>query len=366
MKMDLSQRGGEIADMRRAAAAGEMSWSGGGGSGGFKGQSLNINSAIEAAQKVYAEKLSEYHQTKVIPEIEKIPELNATVVTAPLRALQKKLTESLLGGGESTSDSGGGSNTPALPAATGASGEGWQAPTFDPSLYETETQQIMRAYQERQDEINLFKETKLISMPRFHELEIQAESDKQNALLELVKRGAADRKAIDELSGASQLKLLKSSFSDALGAWSKHSKTAFNMKKKAAIGEAVINTWKAASDAFALYPFPVNIGMAALAVAKGYSQVKQIQSAQFRAKGGPVSANQPYIVGEKGAELFVPNGQSGQIIPNDQLGGGEVNVTFNISANDTRGFDQLLQQRRGQIIGMVNQAMNDRGQRAIA
>lgn len=45
---------------------------------------------------------------------------------------------------------------------------------------------------------------------------------------------------------------------------------------------------------------------------------------------------------------------------------GVQNITFNITANDTRGFDQLLQQRRGQIIGMVNQAMNDRGQRAIA
>jgi len=86
-----------------------------------------------------------------------------------------------------------------------------------------------------------------------------------------------------------------------------------------------------------------------------------------KAIGGPVAGgNTPYIVGEKGPELFVPN-SAGQIVPNDQLGsGGAVNVTFNIQANDTRGFDQLLQQRRGQIIGMVNQAMNDRGQRAIA
>ena len=36
-------------------------------------------------------------------------------------------------------------------------------------------------------------------------------------------------------------------------------------------------------------------------------------------------------------------------------------VTINIMANDTRGFDQLLQSRRGQIIGMINQAMNNKG-----
>jgi hypothetical protein len=39
--------------------------------------------------------------------------------------------------------------------------------------------------------------------------------------------------------------------------------------------------------------------------------------------GGPVSANTPYIVGDRGRELFVPN-SNGTIIPNSQLGGGGV------------------------------------------
>ena len=39
---------------------------------------------------------------------------------------------------------------------------------------------------------------------------------------------------------------------------------------------------------------------------------------QRRAGGGPVEAGQPYIVGENGPELFVPQG-SGQIVPNHQL-----------------------------------------------
>ena len=41
-------------------------------------------------------------------------------------------------------------------------------------------------------------------------------------------------------------------------------------------------------------------------------------------------------------------------------------ITFNIQANDTRGFDQLLYERRSQIVGMVNQAVNENGSRAIA
>lgn len=40
-----------------------------------------------------------------------------------------------------------------------------------------------------------------------------------------------------------------------------------------------------------------------------------------RAAGGPVSANRPYVVGEAGPELFVPQ-RSGSIIPNNQLAGG--------------------------------------------
>lgn len=44
-----------------------------------------------------------------------------------------------------------------------------------------------------------------------------------------------------------------------------------------------------------------------------------------RAMGGPVSAGAAYIVGEHGQEVFVPN-QSGQIVPNNRLGGAYVHV----------------------------------------
>ena len=46
-----------------------------------------------------------------------------------------------------------------------------------------------------------------------------------------------------------------------------------------------------------------------------------------RAKGGPVSSSGTYLVGEKGPELFSP-GTSGNITPNDKMGGG---TTININ-----------------------------------
>jgi tape measure domain-containing protein len=58
---------------------------------------------------------------------------------------------------------------------------------------------------------------------------------------------------------------------------------------------------------------------------------KRMRAITGRAVGGPVMAGTPYIVGEKGPELFVPNG-SGNIIPNDKLGssGGTTTSTVNI------------------------------------
>ena len=50
------------------------------------------------------------------------------------------------------------------------------------------------------------------------------------------------------------------------------------------------------------------------------------------AGGGMVSANKPYIVGEVGAELFVPS-SSGRIIPNNQLSSGSGSMTINLTVN---------------------------------
>ena len=63
-----------------------------------------------------------------------------------------------------------------------------------------------------------------------------------------------------------------------------------------------------------------------------------------RASGGSVTNNSPYLVGERGPELFVPSG-SGTIIPNGQVGGmgGTTNVTNNyINAIDTKSFEDRL------------------------
>jgi hypothetical protein len=84
-----------------------------------------------------------------------------------------------------------------------------------------------------------------------------------------------------------------------------------------------------------------------------------------RAGGGSVNKNQPYMVGEKGPEMFVPSG-SGKIVPNNQISNAQpVNVNFNINTVDARGFNELLVNSRGLIVNMINSAVNEKGKMAI-
>lgn len=68
-----------------------------------------------------------------------------------------------------------------------------------------------------------------------------------------------------------------------------------------------------------------------------------------RAQGGSVRAGQPYLVGERGPELFMP-GRSGGIAPTGSFGGGAVNVTVNVT---TGGSSVQGDQTQGRQLGIA-------------
>ena len=79
------------------------------------------------------------------------------------------------------------------------------------------------------------------------------------------------------------------------------------------------------------------------------------------ASGGAVRKGQPTIVGERGAEMFIPN-SSGQIVQHARgQGSGGVNVNFTINTIDSRGFSDALQENRGTITGIINNALAEKG-----
>lgn len=75
----------------------------------------------------------------------------------------------------------------------------------------------------------------------------------------------------------------------------------------------------------------------------------------FKADGGPVKGGNPYIVGERGPELFTP-GASGMITPNHALGG-STNVVVNVDASGSSVEGDEQQGRElGQLISVAIQS----------
>lgn len=72
-----------------------------------------------------------------------------------------------------------------------------------------------------------------------------------------------------------------------------------------------------------------------------------------RAMGGPVSAGSPYLVGERGPELFMPR-TSGSIYPNNAMGMGGANVVVNVDATGSSAQgDNAQANRLGEAIGVA-------------
>jgi len=90
----------------------------------------------------------------------------------------------------------------------------------------------------------------------------------------------------------------------------------------------------------------------------------------FAERGGTVTANKPYIVGEAGAELFVPN-KTGTIVPNNRLSGGmgsggmPVNITYNIQAFDSKDTLAAITENAPTISAIIETEFNRRGRRGF-
>ena len=87
-------------------------------------------------------------------------------------------------------------------------------------------------------------------------------------------------------------------------------------------------------------------------------------------RGGTVTANRPYLVGEAGAELFVPN-KTGTIVPNNRLSGGmgsggmPVNITYNIQAFDSKDTLSAITENAPTISAIIESEFNKRGRRGF-
>lgn len=187
---------------------------------------------------------------------------------------------------------------------------------------------------------------------RLHELRMQSIQDKENQVRANQILTDSEKSGFDTMVGNLQ----------ALG---QHSKAAFAAWKAMAIAQTIIDTYSSAVASYkSLAGIPYvgpALGMtaAAIAVAAGMARVAAIRSTQYqgRAKGGVMTANQPYLVGEEGAEMVIPN-QSSMVVPAGRTAGMMGNtpsvvyngtVIQNMQAIDTQSAAQFLARNKDSV-----------------
>lgn len=194
------------------------------------------------------------------------------------------------------------------------------------------------------------------------QLEIQKKLFNDN--FNLIKSGKANEIDLDKMSGKAKTDLAVKVGREGLNEMAKSNKQAFALNKAFNIAEGIMNTATGVTKALASGNIPLAIAIGAF----GLVQVATIASQQYqgRKQGGRMNQGQPYLVGEAGAELVVPD-RASNVVPNGQLGGmgKAVTVNFNISTVDARGFNELLVNSRGTIVNMINSAVNEKGRVAI-
>lgn len=90
----------------------------------------------------------------------------------------------------------------------------------------------------------------------------------------------------------------------------------------------------------------------------GQSIIGTLAELPGRAHGGPVSANNAYMVGERGPELFIPN-SSGNIVPNGASGGITVNQVINVTTGVSQTVRAEIMSLMPQIAGAAKAAVAD-------
>lgn len=179
-------------------------------------------------------------------------------------------------------------------------------------------------YDKQLEMLARFREERADLTAEFDEEEVQLKQQHQAKLMQI-----ESARSIAQLSAAQSLfgnlaDLTKNFAGEQSGIY----KTMFALQKAAAIAQSIMAIQQGIAMA-AANPWPVNLAAMASVAAATAGLISNISGVTLnaRATGGPVSQSQPYLVGERGPEMFVPN-TNGAIVPNNKLGGGDVTVNL--------------------------------------
>ena len=244
------------------------------------------------------------------------------------------------------------------------------------SLY-TETQALQVEYEKKLTLLeDYYMQTEMADRD-YYRIKEQLEKKHQKALdaiskarvqeqLNIFKSGQYQQLNFAEMAEKEKVKFAMEAGTSVLNELGKQNKAAFQAAKALNIAMAIMNTaagaTKALSQGGVFGPL-----LAGLVIAAGAVQIAAIQSQQYQGRktGGLVQKGQPYVVGEGGSEMFIPN-RTGTIIPNGNMPGSgqNINVHFTINAVDSAGVDELLVSRRSTITNIIRDAATQKGNRS--
>lgn len=119
------------------------------------------------------------------------------------------------------------------------------------------------------------------------------------------------------------------------------------------LAEVASNTLRRIADQL----LDIGVNMALFGVPTGFGKKDSgglLSNIFGRANGGTVASGRPYMVGERGPELFVPGAQ-GNIVPNNAMGSTSVVVNVDASGTEVQG-NQGNADQLGRLIGQAVQA----------
>lgn len=225
----------------------------------------------------------------------------------------------------------------------------------------TGQEQYLTQYQEQLNQLNQYRDDDIINDEQYTQAINNLARQRSDNLAKYAEQDMKTRMESVNFIGQAASRM-ESAFEEG----SKAQKAAFLVNQGVAMANAIVSTEQAAAQALATF----GVGgpaMAGVIRAMGYASVAAIAGQTIGSfEGGGFTGMGSRTGGVDGrggfAAILHPNET---VIDHTKGQGAGMNVTVNINAVDTKGFDELLYKRRGQLVSIINQAVNNRGRASI-
>ncbi|MDF3821948.1 hypothetical protein P3G55_18735 [Leptospira sp. 96542] len=132
-----------------------------------------------------------------------------------------------------------------------------------------------------QIDLQLAHEQGWLTEESYRQMREQAEVEHQARMGSIVAQGTLARQKFVQSSSKAQMQTVLGDILTTTQGVAASNKQLFEINKVAGIANAVVNTYTGVSKTLSAYPYPWNLPMAALHLAAGLAQVKQIKNAKF-------------------------------------------------------------------------------------